>query len=85
MTGLQTVLCQSSAACWRCWRCFVPGLVRLAAQPTNPPATNAVAATNLSAPELVTTATETNFSLPTKLERFQFVLATARFQASTRD
>lgn len=60
------------------------GVFQLAAQPLNPPATNPVAATNEAAPELVTTATTTNFTLPTKLERFDFILATARFQANTR-
>ena len=60
------------------------GIIRLAAQPLNPSATNAVAVTNASAPELVTTATTTNFTLPTQLERFDFILATARFQANTR-
>ena len=62
--------------------CF--GIMRVAAQPLNPSAPNAVAETNASAPELVTTATTTNFTLPTQLERFDFILATARFQANTR-
>jgi tetratricopeptide (TPR) repeat protein len=39
----------------------------------------------LAAPELITTAMMTNFSKPTKLERVDFILATARFKASTRD
>ena len=61
------------------------GLIQLMAQPLNPPATNDLTVTNVAAPELVTTATTTNFTMPTKLERFDFILATARFQASTRD
>jgi tetratricopeptide (TPR) repeat protein len=66
------------------WICLV--IVPLTAQPLNPTTTtNNAATTNLSAPELVTTATTTNFSMPTKLERFNFVLSTAKFQANTRD
>jgi tetratricopeptide (TPR) repeat protein len=61
------------------------GLVTLPAQPLNPPATNGIAVTNAVPPEMVSTASETNFSMPTKLERFDFTLATARFQANTRD
>jgi tetratricopeptide (TPR) repeat protein len=62
----------------------------LNAQPSNPPAmsegaANSATVTNPAPPEMVTTATETNFSLPTKLERYDFILATARFQANTRD
>jgi tetratricopeptide (TPR) repeat protein len=60
-------------------------LGRLAAQPLIPQATNDIAATNPPSPELVTTATETNFALPTKLERNDFILATARYQSNTRD
>jgi len=73
-------------------RCALAGLAllwlavaRLAAQPMIPPATNDVDTNPPAPPELVTTATTTNFTLPTKLERFDFLLATARFQASTRD
>ena len=58
---------------------------RLMAQPLNSLTTNEMAVTNVSAPELVTTATATNFTLPTKLERYDFILATARYQASTHD
>jgi tetratricopeptide (TPR) repeat protein len=65
------------------WLCF--GAVRLAAQPINPPAENDLTTNLVSPPELVTTATTTNFTLPSKLERFNFILSTARFQASTRD
>lgn len=61
------------------------GILQPAAQPLNPPGTNDVATTNLAAPELITTAMMTNFSKPTKLERVDFILATARFKASTRD
>jgi len=41
--------------------------------------------TNFNAPTLVTSATETNFTLPTKMEREDFILATARYQANTHD
>jgi len=62
------------------------GSGRLMGQPLNPDAvTNNIAPANPPTPELVTTATETNFSLPTKLERYEFLLSTARYQASTRD
>ena len=63
--------------------CLLAG--RLGAQPLNPqPATNAVA-TNATAPQLVTAATETNFTLPSKIERNDFILATARYEALARD
>jgi tetratricopeptide (TPR) repeat protein len=52
--------------------------------PADGAATNGYSLTNQAAPELVTTSTETSFSTPTKLERFDFILATARFQANTR-
>lgn len=60
----------------------------LAAQPLDPPvagdATNSIAPTNPPAPpQLVTSATETNFTVPTKPERNDFILATARYQANT--
>ena len=63
-------------------------LARLTAQPltllpTNDPATNAFALTNQIAPQLVTTSTETSFSSRTQLEHYDFILATARFQANT--
>lgn len=62
-------------------------LTRLAAQPADIsiPATNAVDSTNFTAPTLVTTASETNFTMPTMLERYDFILATARYQANTHD
>jgi tetratricopeptide (TPR) repeat protein len=63
-------------------------LVRLTAQPlalfpTNDPGTNAFTLTNPIAPPLVTTSTGTSFSSPTKLERYDFIQASARFQANT--
>jgi tetratricopeptide (TPR) repeat protein len=70
------------------WAAFALVLVRLAAQPmepspTNNAATNALALTNPIAPGMVTTSTVTSFSAPSKLERYDFILATARFQANT--
>jgi tetratricopeptide (TPR) repeat protein len=66
------------------------GGAALAAQTMDPPSlaapeTNEVTATNLVEPELVTAANETNFSLPTSSERFDFILATARYRANTHD
>jgi tetratricopeptide (TPR) repeat protein len=55
-------------------------LFRPAAQPLNPPATN-----DIVAPDAVPPTLTTNFSSLTKLERFDFILATARFQANTRE
>jgi tetratricopeptide (TPR) repeat protein len=55
------------------------------AQPLNPqPATNSVG-TNVAPPVLVTAASDTNFSLPTKLEREDFILATARYHANLHE
>lgn len=59
--------------------------LRLAAQPLNPSETNDVASTNLAAPELVTTAAETNFTIPSKPEGNDLILVTARYQAKTHD
>lgn len=65
------------------------GFATARAQTVDPPLpnadTNALVQTNLSRPELVTTATETNFTLPNKVERNDFILATARYQAETHD
>ncbi len=61
---------------------------RLAAQPLDPPVrdvTMGAAITNLHRPELVDAATETNFALPSKAESFDFILASARYQAATRE
>ena len=70
--------------------CLAAVSPRLQAQPSNVPSitetvAEMAASTNVPAPELVTTANETNFTLPTKLERYEFILATARYQANTRD
>ncbi|HUC84608.1 MAG TPA: tetratricopeptide repeat protein [Candidatus Acidoferrales bacterium] len=58
-------------------------MARLAAQTVDPlslppPPTNEVAVTNLVEPELVTKANDTN----SLLERYEFILATARYQAN---
>jgi tetratricopeptide (TPR) repeat protein len=58
-------------------------LFQLSAQPLNPPAQPP--ATNPVPPQLVVSGSETNFVLPTKDERNNFILATARFDAATRD
>lgn len=55
-------------------------LIRLAAQPLNPPETNAVNATN-SGPPILTT----NFSAMAKPEQRDFILATARYEAAARE
>jgi len=63
------------------------GSMRLVAQPTNTPVTNnlpVIVATNLPALESTPSA-DTNFSLPTTMERNDFILATARYQANTHD
>jgi tetratricopeptide (TPR) repeat protein len=66
--------------------CLAAG--RLDAQPADPPAptsaTNGAATTNVAVPQLVMASTETNFALPTQLERYDFILATARYEANTR-
>ena len=59
------------------------GLVRLAAQPADPPAV-ADMPTNSAVP-LSDPAMAADFRMPAGPERFPFILATARFQASTRD
>ena len=56
------------------------GLVRLPAQPLNPPATLAVPAI-LAPPKLITT----NGIPPTHLDQIKYFLATARFESATRD
>jgi len=61
------------------------GLGRLAAQPLNPQPSDSIAVTNPAAPELVTAATETNFTMPTKPEQDDFILVTARYQSNTHD
>lgn len=86
MTGLR-----SAAPCFRHWLAGGAALglvlVRLSAQPLTPAITNTAAnslfPTNQTAPEIVTNSAETSFSTPTKLERYEFVLASARFQANT--
>jgi tetratricopeptide (TPR) repeat protein len=63
--------------------------MQLAAQQIDPPmlndVTKDVVATTLATPQLETATNETNLSLPTQLERDDFTLATARYQANTRD
>ena len=76
-------------------RAFAPAAVfclmaaQLGAQRSDPPMLNDVtsemAATNLDQPQLETAPNETNSALPTQLERDDFILATARYQANTRD
>jgi tetratricopeptide (TPR) repeat protein len=66
----------------------LPG-AKLGAQPTilpsSPPAVTDNSQTNLSAPEMVTDSTNADFSMPTKMERYDFILATSRYEANTHD
>ena len=61
------------------------GIIPVAAQPLNPPTTDDVATTNGSAPGLVNPVSGKDFRMPTGPARFPFILAEARYQASTRD
>jgi len=68
--------------------CLEPA--RVAAQPADlaipDPATNAnLVETNLTPPELPVDANDGTSRSPTQLERYDFILATGRYQANTRD
>jgi len=59
---------------------FCLPLFGLNAQPLNPPETDTAAATNLAPPTLTT-----NYASLSEPERLKFILATARYKASTRE
>jgi TolA-binding protein len=61
------------------------GMMPLAAQPLNPPAANDADTTNGSVPTVVNPISGIDFRMPTGTARFPFILAEARFQASTRE
>ena len=65
-------------------------LVRLAAQPADPPSfstteTNDASPTNLIPPEFSTSTNDTDFSQPSALQRRDFTLATARYLSQVHE